>query len=113
MQIKRLIVGDLETNCFLLASGSEGGVIDPGGDAEKILKEIKELKEKVFQLEETIFQLKVRINDLNLIIINKQDFLHSVDDLRDIELTIGGFTQILNENEKLKNEVISCNVNYQ
>ena len=72
----------------------------------------KELKKKVFQLEETIFQLKVRINDLNLININKQDFLHSVDDLRDSELSISGFTQILNENEKLKDEVIKCIVNY-
>ena len=44
MQIKRLIVGELETNCYLLISENELGIIDPGGEAEKILKEIKKTK---------------------------------------------------------------------
>lgn len=42
MNIKRLFVGPLHTNCYLL--DGEGGmcVIDPGGDAEKILSKIAE-----------------------------------------------------------------------
>jgi len=44
MQIKRLIVGKLETNCYLVISKNEAGIIDPGGEAEKILKEIKDIK---------------------------------------------------------------------
>ncbi|PIS39743.1 MAG: MBL fold metallo-hydrolase [Candidatus Nealsonbacteria bacterium CG08_land_8_20_14_0_20_38_20] len=40
MRIKRLIVGELATNCYLLVSEKEAAVIDPGGDAEKILEEI-------------------------------------------------------------------------
>ena len=55
MQIKRLIVGKLETNCYLVISKNEPrsretslrgevGVIDPGGEAEKILKEIRDIK---------------------------------------------------------------------
>lgn len=47
MQIKRLIVGDLATNCYLLVSGNEMAVIDPGGGAEKILEEIRKSKVKV------------------------------------------------------------------
>ena len=46
MEIKRLIVGDLETNCYLLISENKLIIIDPGGGVEKILKEIKEIKAK-------------------------------------------------------------------
>ncbi|MCK5044656.1 MBL fold metallo-hydrolase [Candidatus Parcubacteria bacterium] len=46
MEIKRLVVGELATNCYLLTSRKETAVIDPGGDAQAILKEIKELKVK-------------------------------------------------------------------
>lgn len=46
MKIKRLIVGELETNCYLLISENELGIIDPGGDAEKILEEIRNIKAK-------------------------------------------------------------------
>lgn len=41
MRIKRLIVGELATNCYLLVSGEDAAVIDPGGEAEKILEEIR------------------------------------------------------------------------
>ena len=44
MKIKHLIVGLLRTNCYLLISGNEMAIIDPGGEAEKILKEIKKTK---------------------------------------------------------------------
>ncbi len=47
MQIKRLIVGELATNCYLLVSGEEAAVIDPGGEAEKILQEIKSIGAKL------------------------------------------------------------------
>jgi len=46
MEIKRLIVGDLETNCYLLISENKLIIIDPGGSVEKILEEIKEIKAK-------------------------------------------------------------------
>lgn len=42
MEIKQLVVGDLETNCYLVISKNELAVIDPGGESEKILKEITE-----------------------------------------------------------------------
>ena len=41
MQIKRLIVGPIETNCYLLISGNEMVVVDPGGDPDIILNEIE------------------------------------------------------------------------
>ena len=41
--IKRLVVGPLATNCYVLKSGAELAVIDPGGDAELILEKVREL----------------------------------------------------------------------
>ncbi len=41
MQIKRLVVGPIQTNCYLLISGAEMAVVDPGGNPNKILEEIK------------------------------------------------------------------------
>lgn len=44
MDIKLLIVGTLETNCYLLVSEKEVAIIDPGGEPEKILKEFGKIK---------------------------------------------------------------------
>ena len=46
MQVKCLRVGNLNTNCYLLISKNELGIIDPGGEAGKILEEIKKTKAK-------------------------------------------------------------------
>lgn len=37
MKIIPIIVGELETNCYLLAAGREQALLDPGAEAEKIL----------------------------------------------------------------------------
>ncbi len=47
MKIKRIVVGPLQTNCYLLFSEGEIIVVDPGGDAGKILKEIGGMKGRV------------------------------------------------------------------
>jgi hydroxyacylglutathione hydrolase len=40
MEIRQLVVGPLLTNCYILISGDEAIVIDPGFELKKILKEI-------------------------------------------------------------------------
>ena len=40
MKIKRVIVGGLETNCYLAESTDELIIVDPGNEAEKITAEI-------------------------------------------------------------------------
>lgn len=37
MEIKKLDVGSLSTNCYLIYSEGETGIIDPGGEPDKIL----------------------------------------------------------------------------
>lgn len=41
MEIKRLIVGELAANCYLLSGDSELAIIDPGGDLEKLIAAVK------------------------------------------------------------------------
>jgi glyoxylase-like metal-dependent hydrolase (beta-lactamase superfamily II) len=41
--IERLVVGPLAANCYILKSGEELAVIDPGGDAELILERVQAL----------------------------------------------------------------------
>lgn len=42
MLVKRLIVGPIETNCYLLEDSGDLGLIDPGDEAEKIIEKAKE-----------------------------------------------------------------------
>jgi hydroxyacylglutathione hydrolase len=46
MLVKKLVVGDLQTNCYVLGDekSKEGVVIDPGGDPEEIEKVIEKEK---------------------------------------------------------------------
>jgi glyoxylase-like metal-dependent hydrolase (beta-lactamase superfamily II) len=41
MQIKRFVVGDIATNCYFLINQNELAIVDPGGEADKILAEIR------------------------------------------------------------------------
>ncbi len=45
MIVKKLVVGPFASNCYIIGSDSnkEGVIIDPGADAEEILKNVKEL----------------------------------------------------------------------
>lgn len=46
MILKKLVVGPLATNCYIVGSesGKEGMIIDPGDEAEVILRNVKDLK---------------------------------------------------------------------
>lgn len=50
-------VGELKTNCYLLASEDELGIIDPGGEGERILEEIKKTKAKLKYIINTHYHL--------------------------------------------------------
>lgn len=41
MKVEKIAVGSLDTNCYLLQSGEEIGVIDPGEDAERLIEAIE------------------------------------------------------------------------
>jgi hydroxyacylglutathione hydrolase len=43
-RIERLVVGPLATNCYILESEGEIAVVDPGGDADRILAKVEEIE---------------------------------------------------------------------
>lgn len=76
MEIKKVIVGPLETNCYILKNNNECLVIDPGADFPKIKKEIGENKvvgclvthfhqDHIEALEELLSYYNVEINNNN------------------------------------------------
>ncbi len=46
MKIKKIVVGPLLTNCYIISSDDEIAIIDPGDEGEKILAEIEKEKLK-------------------------------------------------------------------
>jgi len=44
MELKTIVVGPLQTNCYLLIKNNECLIIDPGDNADKIKSEIKDYK---------------------------------------------------------------------
>lgn len=44
MFIKKLVVGILQTNCYILVGGSQGIIIDPGEESKRILEEVGDLQ---------------------------------------------------------------------
>lgn len=46
MQLRRIVVGELETNCYFVGA-KKGILIDPGGEGKKILKWLKELEVEI------------------------------------------------------------------
>lgn len=43
MKIERLPVGPLQTNCYILSDEKDGIIVDPGADAPRIIRRVKEM----------------------------------------------------------------------
>ncbi len=41
MEIKKVIVGVLQTNCYIISSGDDAVIVDPGDEAGKIVDEVE------------------------------------------------------------------------
>jgi glyoxylase-like metal-dependent hydrolase (beta-lactamase superfamily II) len=41
MIIKKVVVGPIDVNCYVIVTGEKLYVVDPGGDADKIIRQIK------------------------------------------------------------------------
>jgi len=47
LAIKRVVVGWVETNCYILGDGNVGAIVDPGAEPERIMEEVRALGVKV------------------------------------------------------------------
>ncbi len=54
MEIEKIEVGSLETNCYVLRSENQLGIVDPGGNEEKI---VNELSSRAIEVAEVKFVL--------------------------------------------------------
>lgn len=43
LEVKKLVVGELQTNCFIVKNQEYAVIIDPGSNPKKILEEVKDL----------------------------------------------------------------------
>lgn len=44
LQVETLVVGPLSTNCYVVSSGGEALIVDPGWDAERVLRAVSGMK---------------------------------------------------------------------
>lgn len=76
MQVKRIVVGNLQTNCYLLIKDNNCLIIDPGDEANKIINEIGNLNpvgiivthyhfDHIGALEEIKNYYNINVNDIN------------------------------------------------
>lgn len=86
MRIKKIIVGNLETNCYLLIKGSKVLIVDPGDESEKIINEVDNLDcvgillthhhfDHVGALDELLSYYKVNFYDRN----NLKEGVNNID----------------------------------
>lgn len=70
MNIKKVVVGPLQTNCYVLVKESDAIIIDPGAEEEKIEKELENLNIKGILLTHSHFDhtgaLSYFLNKYNL-----------------------------------------------
>ena len=50
MKIHTIVVGRLQTNCYLLQSGAEAMIVDPGDEPERLVRFIKDINAKTTRI---------------------------------------------------------------
>lgn len=83
MLIKRVVVGELETNCYLLIKDNNCLVIDPGDEYKKIVNEIDNLSCKGILLTHHHFDHVGSVNDLvnkyNVLVYDKNNLKEGIN----------------------------------
>ena len=85
MLIKRVVVGDLETNCYLLIKDNDCLVIDPGDEYKKIVNEINDLSCKGILLTHHHFDHVGAVDDLvnkyNVLVYDKNNLKEGINNI--------------------------------
>jgi hydroxyacylglutathione hydrolase len=103
MEIRNVVVGYLQTNCYILSNNSgEAIIIDPGGEAGKIEKHLKGLHPKYIVLTHghsdhfgAVDALKNKYNPITAIHSSDVDILNALTDIKiDLLLEEGSIISI-------------------
>ena len=85
MLIKRVVVGELETNCYLLIKDNNCLVIDPGDEYKKIVNEINDLSCKGILLTHHHFDHVGAVDDLvnkyNVLVYDKNNLKEGINNI--------------------------------
>ena len=92
MQIKTVKVGILETNCYILVSGDQCLIIDPGEEAQKIIQKIGDLKPLGIIVTHYHFDHIGALEEIK----NKYNIpIYDIDNLKEKEYKIGNFNFVV------------------
>lgn len=94
MKIKKVIVGPLQTNCYIVENDKECLIIDPGDEADKIISNVDKNVLGIL-LTHTHFDHVGALDD----IANKYNVkIYDKNNLREGKCTIGNFSFLVNYN---------------
>jgi glyoxylase-like metal-dependent hydrolase (beta-lactamase superfamily II) len=104
MEIEKLIVGQLQTNCYLAYEEQtrEGVIIDPGDDAEYILNRVRDLEIKPLYILATHGHFDHVLAVLELKLALKTPFLINEKDLFLLKRAVGSAKFFTGEKDALK-----------
>lgn len=92
MLIKRVVVGELETNCYLLIKDNNCLVIDPGAEYETIVSEIDSLSCKGILLTHSHFDhvgaVNYLVNKYNVLVYDKINLKEGINNIFDFDFEV-------------------------
>jgi len=98
MENKKIVVGEIETNCYILVSQNELIVIDPGGEGEQIWKIISNTKATFRYIINTHFHFDHVLANRYLLERSKAKLLIHKDEEKYIDFNVDSF---LKNNESI------------
>jgi glyoxylase-like metal-dependent hydrolase (beta-lactamase superfamily II) len=106
--IHKLVVGFMQSNCYILIGGDEGIVIDPGGDVELIIDKLNQLNIKCLYIINTHGHIDHIAANSELkdktgakILIHKEDANMLTDSFLNLSAMLGGQIPILSSADRL------------
>ncbi len=86
MKIETLVVGPLETNCYLLSIDNHLLIIDPGDDAPKIKEAIKD------KIIDGVIVTHHHFDHVGVLFLFSEEQIYDYHNLKEEEVTLGKFT---------------------
>lgn len=94
MIIEKIVVGGLETNCYILRSNNFGVIVDPGEEAEKILAKVGDLEIMIILATHRHFDHIAALGKVRQV-LGKKAAIHTLD-------WMAGFDEALHDGQTIE-----------